>query len=252
MLALKKAFKVVGNGPNEKKVLLNKIDLSLKPGEFVTVVGGNGAGKSTLFNCISGTMPLTSGQVMIDDQNVTTLSEEKRARFLARVFQDPKMGTAPRMTVAENLLLAQKRGQKRSLGLRQLQGQREMFFALCKEIGNGLENHLDTPTGSLSGGQRQALSLLMATIQTPKLLLLDEHTAALDPKTSKQLMQITAKRVEEQNLTCLMITHRMEDALNYGDRLILLRKGEIVKDLSAEEKAQLSLPELLLFFEDDL
>ncbi|MDU3374487.1 MAG: ATP-binding cassette domain-containing protein, partial [Enterococcus casseliflavus] len=172
MLALKKAFKVVGNGPNEKKVLLNKIDLSLKPGEFVTVVGGNGAGKSTLFNCISGTMPLTSGQVMIDDQNVTTLSEEKRARFLARVFQDPKMGTAPRMTVAENLLLAQKRGQKRSLGLRQLQGQREMFFALCKEIGNGLENHLDTPTGSLSGGQRQALSLLMATIQTPKLLLL--------------------------------------------------------------------------------
>lgn len=121
MLALKKAFKVVGNGPNEKKVLLNKIDLSLKPGEFVTVVGGNGAGKSTLFNCISGTMPLTSGQVMIDDQNVTTLSEEKRARFLARVFQDPKMGTAPRMTVAENLLLAQKRGQKRSLGLRQLQ-----------------------------------------------------------------------------------------------------------------------------------
>ena len=156
------------------------------------------------------------------------------------------------MTVAENLLLAQKRGQKRSLGLRQLQGQRESFYALCKEIGNGLENHLDTPTGSLSGGQRQALSLLMATIQTPKLLLLDEHTAALDPKTSKQLMQITAKRVEEQNLTCLMITHRMEDALKYGDRLILLRKGEIVKDLSADEKARLSLPELLLFFEDDL
>ncbi|WP_430609091.1 ABC transporter ATP-binding protein [Enterococcus sp. DIV0876] len=252
MLQINKATKVVGNGPHEKKVLLNKVDLTLQPGEFVTVVGGNGAGKSTLFNCISGTLPLTSGQITIDDQDVTNLSEEKRARYLARVFQDPKMGTAPRMTVAENLLLAQKRGQKRNLQLRQLQSQREDFYALCQQVGNGLENHLDTPTGNLSGGQRQALSLLMATIQTPKLLLLDEHTAALDPKTSKQLMQITAERVAEQRLTCLMITHRMDDALKYGNRLILLRKGEIVKDLSAEEKAALSLQELLLFFEDDL
>lgn len=252
MLQINKATKVVGNGPHEKKVLLNKVDLSLQPGEFVTVVGGNGAGKSTLFNSISGTLPLTSGQITIDDQDVTNLSEEKRARYLARVFQDPKMGNAPRMTVAENLLLAQKRGQKRNLHLRQLQSQRDAFYALCQQVGNGLENHLDTPTGNLSGGQRQALSLLMATIQTPKLLLLDEHTAALDPKTSKQLMQITADRVAEQQLTCLMITHRMDDALKYGNRLILLRKGEIVKDLSADEKAALSLPELLLFFEDDL
>jgi len=252
MLQISKATKVVGNGPHEKKVLLNKVDLTLQPGEFVTVVGGNGAGKSTLFNCISGTLPLTSGQITIDEQEVTNLSEEKRARYLARVFQDPKMGTAPRMTVAENLLLAQKRGQKRNLKLRQLQNQREDFYALCQQVGNGLENHLDTPTGNLSGGQRQALSLLMATIQTPKLLLLDEHTAALDPKTSKQLMQITADRVAQQQLTCLMITHRMDDALKYGNRLILLRKGEIVKDLSAAEKAALSLPELLLFFEDDL
>ncbi|WP_313538888.1 ABC transporter ATP-binding protein [Enterococcus sp.] len=252
MLQISKATKVVGNGPHEKKVLLNKVDLTLQPGEFVTVVGGNGAGKSTLFNCISGTLPLTSGQIKIDDQEVTTLSEEKRARYLARVFQDPKMGTAPRMTVAENLLLAQKRGQKRNLKLRQLQNQREDFYILCQQVGNGLEQHLDTPTGNLSGGQRQALSLLMATIQTPKLLLLDEHTAALDPKTSKQLMQITAERVAQQQLTCLMITHRMDDALKYGNRLILLRKGEIVKDLSATEKAALSLPELLLFFEDDL
>ncbi len=252
MLQISKATKVVGNGPHEKKVLLNKVDLTLQPGEFVTVVGGNGAGKSTLFNCISGTLPLTSGQIKIDDQEVTTLSEEKRARYLARVFQDPKMGTAPRMTVAENLLLAQKRGQKRNLKLRQLQNQREDFYTLCQQVGNGLEQHLDTPTGNLSGGQRQALSLLMATIQTPKLLLLDEHTAALDPKTSKQLMQITAERVAQQQLTCLMITHRMDDALKYGNRLILLRKGEIVKDLSAAEKVALSLPELLLFFEDDL
>lgn len=252
MLTINKATKIIGNGPHEKKTLLQKVDLKLQPGEFVTVVGGNGAGKSTLFNCISGSLPLTSGQILIDDQDVTQLSEEKRAAYLSRVFQDPKMGTTPRMTVAENLLLAQRRGQKRNLHLRQLQAQKDVYYQLCQEVGNGLEQHLDTPTGNLSGGQRQALSLLMATIQTPKLLLLDEHTAALDPKTSKQLMQITADRVEQQQLTCLMITHRMEDALKYGNRLILLRKGQIVKDLSAAEKAQLRLQDLLLFFEDDL
>ena len=239
MLTINKATKIIGNGPHEKKTLLQKVDLKLQPGEFVTVVGGNGAGKSTLFNCISGSLPLTSGQILINDQDVTQLSEEKRAVYLSRVFQDPKMGTAPRMTVAENLLLAQRRGQKRNLHLRQLQAQKDVYYQLCQEVGNGLEQHLDTPTGNLSGGQRQ-------------LLLLDEHTAALDPKTSKQLMQITADRVEQQQLTCLMITHRMEDALKYGNRLILLRKGQIVKDLSAAEKAQLRLQDLLLFFEDDL
>ncbi|MCD5003166.1 ATP-binding cassette domain-containing protein [Enterococcus saccharolyticus] len=250
ILEMKQATKVISNGPSEKKILLNGINLSIEQGEFVTVLGGNGAGKSTLFNTISGTIPLTSGKIFIHDKEVTNYSEEKRAQDISRVFQDPKMGTAPRMTVAENLLLAQGRGQKRGFKLRKLQQNRELFYQLCAEVGNGLENHLDTPAGDLSGGQRQALSLLMATIQTPELLLLDEHTAALDPKTSKQLMEITASRVAEKNLTCLMITHRMEDALNYGNRMIVLQKGQIVQDLNAKEKAQLTMPDLLQFFEE--
>ena len=250
ILEMKQATKSISNGPSEQKILLNKVDLSINEGDFITVLGGNGAGKSTLFNTIAGTLSLTSGKIMIKDKNVTNHSEEKRADHIARVFQDPKMGTAPRMTVAENLLLAKGRGQKRKLRLRQLQQNRDLFYQLCSEIGNGLENHLDTPAGNLSGGQRQALSLLMATIQTPGLLLLDEHTAALDPKTSKQLMELTNRRVEEKNLTCLMITHRMEDALRYGNRLIVLQKGEIVQDLNAQEKAGLTMADLLQFFED--
>lgn len=250
ILEMQHATKVVSNGPTEQKILLNDIDLSIEQGQFITVLGGNGAGKSTLFNTISGTMPLTAGKILIHDREVTHFSEERRAAFISRVFQDPKMGTAPRMTVAENLLLAKGRGSKRSFKLRKLNQNRELFHQLCAEIGNGLENHLDTPAGDLSGGQRQALSLLMATIQTPELLLLDEHTAALDPKTSKQLMDITARRVAEKNLTCLMITHRMEDALKFGNRMIVLQKGEIVKDLNEEEKAQLSMQDLLQFFEE--
>lgn len=250
ILTVKEATKVINNGPTENMTILNQVNLEVEAGQFVTVLGGNGAGKSTLFNAISGTMPLTSGQVMIKDQNLTNFSEERRAAYIARVFQDPKMGTAPRMTVAENLLLAQKRGQKRHFRLRNLAKQRDYFKALCSEIGNGLENHLDTPTGLLSGGQRQALSLLMATIQKPDLLLLDEHTAALDPKTSRQLMKLTDERIKDENLTCLMITHRMEDALRFGNRLIVLQKGKIVQDFTAEEKQKLTLADLLLFFEE--
>ena len=250
ILEMRQATKSISNGPSEQKTLLNKINLSINEGDFITVLGGNGAGKSTLFNTIAGTLSLTSGKIIIKDKDVTNQSEEKRADHIARVFQDPTMGTAPRMTVAENLLLAKGRGQKRKLRLRQLHQNRDFFYQLCSDIGNGLENHLDTPTGNLSGGQRQALSLLMATIQTPELLLLDEHTAALDPKTSKQLMELTNRRVEEKNLTCLMITHRMEDALRYGNRLIVLQKGEIVQDLNAQEKAGLTMADLLQFFED--
>ncbi len=249
-LAINQATKVINNGANEKKVLLDHLQLTVNEGEFVTVLGGNGAGKSTLFNIISGSLTLSSGEVVLDDTDITRYSEEKRARYLARVFQDPKMGTAPRMTVAENLLLAQFRGQKRAFRLRNLQKQRDHFYAMCAEIGNGLENHLDTPTGGLSGGQRQALSLLMATIRRPDVLLLDEHTAALDPKTSKQLMHLTNKKVQEDKLTCLMITHRMEDALHYGNRLIVLQKGKIVQDFSEEEKRKLTMVDLLSFFED--
>ncbi|OJG55793.1 ABC transporter ATP-binding protein [Enterococcus haemoperoxidus] len=236
---------------NETKLILNNVNLKISQGEFVTVLGGNGAGKSTLFNSIAGTVSLSEGDLFINGQNITTYSEEKRAKYLSRVFQDPKMGTAPRMTVAENLLLAMYRGKRRGLRLRKLNEERALFTKKCSEVGNGLENHLDTPTGNLSGGQRQALSLLMATLTKPDLLLLDEHTAALDPKTSKQLMQLTDQRIKEGALTCLMITHRMEDALKYGNRLIVLQKGQIIKDLNKEEKEKLTLKDLLLFFEEE-
>lgn len=251
ILSVKEATKTISNGPTETMTILDHVSLEVAEGDFITVLGGNGAGKSTLFNAVSGTMPLTSGQVFIKENNLTNFSEEKRALHIARVFQDPKMGTAPRMTVAENLLLAQKRGEKRRIRLRKLNEQKNYFKELCAQVGNGLEEHLDTPTGNLSGGQRQALSLLMATMQKPDLLLLDEHTAALDPKTSKALMQLTDERIREGNLTCLMITHRMEDALHYGNRLIVLQKGKIVQDLRQEEKSKLKLADLLLFFEEE-
>lgn len=251
ILSVKEATKTISNGPAETMTILDHVSLEVAEGDFITVLGGNGAGKSTLFNAVSGTMPLTSGQVFIKENNLTNFSEEKRALHIARVFQDPKMGTAPRMTVAENLLLAQKRGEKRRIRLRKLNEQKNYFKELCAQVGNGLEEHLDTPTGNLSGGQRQALSLLMATMQKPDLLLLDEHTAALDPKTSKALMQLTDERIREGNLTCLMITHRMEDALHYGNRLIVLQKGKIVQDLRQEEKSKLKLADLLLFFEEE-
>lgn len=250
VLEMRNAAKLINNGPKEKKTLLDHIDLSIKKNDFITVLGGNGAGKSTLFNTVSGSMPLSSGKIFIGDKEVTQLSEENRASSISRVFQDPKMGTAPRMTIAENLLLAKGRGKKRRLRLRQLKQNLDHFYQITKEVGNGLENHLHTPAGDLSGGQRQALSLLMATIQTPQLLLLDEHTAALDPKTSKLLMQLTDQRIQEQQLTCLMITHRMEDALQYGNRMIVMQKGEIMQDLNEEEKAKLSMPDLLQFFEE--
>lgn len=241
---------IIDNGMHEKKTILDGVSLTVHDGEFVTVLGGNGAGKSTLFNVISGTLPLTHGQVLIDGKNVTNDSEVKRAGLISRVFQDPKMGTAPRMTVAENLLLAMRRGERRRFKTRELDANYDMFHDLCAGIGNGLEEHLDTPAGNLSGGQRQALSLIMATITEPKLLLLDEHTAALDPKTSKQLMHITAEKIKHQHLTCLMITHRMDDALTYGNRLIVLQKGSIVRDLNNEEKQGLTMADLLQFFED--
>lgn len=249
VLKLKQVTKSISLGNNETRMLLDQINLTINEGDFITVLGGNGAGKSTLFNSIAGTLPITSGKILLKEQNITMLKEEKRAQYFARVFQDPKMGTAPRMTVAENLMLALHRGQKRRFLTRKLAEHRQTFFDLCQLIGNGLEKHLDTPTGDLSGGQRQALSLLMATLTKPDLLLLDEHTAALDPKTSKQLMQLTQERIEEKQLTCLMITHQMEDALQYGNRLILLKDGKIQLDLKKEEKEQLTMQDLFGFFE---
>ncbi|WEV42562.1 ATP-binding cassette domain-containing protein [Bifidobacterium sp. ESL0682] len=235
-LAIEHCSVRVDNGMDDTKEILTDANLAVKPGDFITVLGGNGAGKSTLFNIIAGGLHPTQGRVLLNGEDVTSTSQEARAKYIARVFQDPKMGTAPRMTVAENLLLATRRGLPRRFKMREMAANHDRFYELCKGIGNGLEEHLDTPAGNLSGGQRQALSLIMATITKPDLLLLDEHTAALDPKTSKQLMAITASTIAEQQLTCLMITHRLDDALKYGNRLIVLQKGQIVRDLNAEEK----------------
>ena len=217
--------------------------------DFITILGGNGAGKSTLFNVIAGTLPLTSGDIYILGENVTSFSPEKRAKYLSRVFQDPKMGTSPRMMVAENLLIAKFRGEKRRLVPRRLKRYRKEFQEIIEKIGNGLEKHLDTPIEFLSGGQRQALSLLMATLKRPELLLLDEHTAALDPKTSVALMELTADFVQRDQLTALMITHHMEDALKYGNRLIVMKEGQIILDLKQEEKAKMTIADYYGLFE---
>lgn len=248
-LEMKNVVKVIDSAVQEdRKIIMDSLSLTIKKGEFVVILGGNGAGKSTLFNLISGNLKLTSGEIKISGENISDWPEEKRAKHVARVFQDPKMGTAPRMTVSENLLLAMYRGEARSLQKRQLKKHKQSFMGLVKLIDNGLKNHLDTPTGNLSGGQRQALSLLMATMKNPDLLLLDEHTAALDPKTSIQLMELTNQRVTENKLTCLMITHNMEYALKYGNRLLILENGKIVRDLNLQEKASLQLGDLLQFF----
>ncbi|MFZ7333124.1 ABC transporter ATP-binding protein [Streptococcus pluranimalium] len=249
IVELQEATVQVHNGSNDYKTILDAVDLTIYEHDFITILGGNGAGKSTLFNVIAGTLMLTSGKILIMGEDVTHLTAEKRAKYLARVFQDPKMGTAPRMTVAENLLVAKYRGEKRGLVPRRIHQFKDEFQALIGKIGNGIENHLETPTGFLSGGQRQALSLLMATIKRPDLLLLDEHTAALDPKTSVSLMNLTEEFVQKDQLTALMITHRMEDALKYGNRLIVMKDGKIVQDRSAEEKAGLSISDYYQVFE---
>ena len=248
IIELKNATKVIENG-EERKVILDDASLKIYAKDFITILGGNGAGKSTLFNAISGTLSLTSGSVFIKGNDVTNHSPEKRAAAISRVFQDPKVGTAPRMTVAENIAIAALRGQRRSLRLRNITKYKADFASLAEQIGNGLEKHLDTPTGNLSGGQRQALSLLMATIVPPDLLLLDEHTAALDPKTSVALMQLTDDLVTSKNLTALMITHHMEDALKYGNRLIVMKDGKIVQDLTTSEKEQMKLEDFYRIFD---
>ena len=249
IVELKDATVKVNNGFDTEKTILDHVNLTIREGDFITILGGNGAGKSTLFNVIAGTLMLTSGQIFIMGEDVTALPAEKRAKYLSRVFQDPKMGTAPRMTVAENLLVAKFRGEKRGLIPRHLASYKEEFQTVLAKIGNGLENHIDTAVEFLSGGQRQALSLLMATLKRPELLLLDEHTAALDPKTSQALMTLTDQFVKQDALTALMITHHMEDALKYGNRLIVMKDGQIIKDLTKEEKGQLDITDYYAMFE---
>lgn len=250
LLELKDVSTVVNAHTANETKILNGLNLTVYPGDFITVLGSNGAGKSTLFNVIGGNLNADEGDVLLHGKSIKRESEEQRTRFLARVFQDPKLGTAPRMTVAENLLLASKRGQRRGLVPRGLRKHLDEYKTMASTMNNNLENRLNTATGSLSGGQRQALSFLMAVESKPELLLLDEHTAALDPKTSQQLMTATNDRIAADHLTCLMITHRLEDALKYGNRLIVLNAGKITFDVRGEEKKQLTREQLFNFFED--
>ncbi|WP_421038895.1 ABC transporter ATP-binding protein [Streptococcus hyointestinalis] len=249
IVELKDATVQVNNGFDEVKTILDHVNLTIYEHDFITILGGNGAGKSTLFNVIAGTLMLTGGSISILGEDVTHLPAQKRANYLARVFQDPKMGTAPRMTVAENLLIAKFRGQKRGFVPRRIHHYQEEFEQLVQKTGNGLEKHLETPTGLLSGGQRQALSLLMATLQRPELLLLDEHTAALDPKTSVSLMNLTDEFVSGDKLTALMITHHMEDALKYGNRVLVMKDGKIVSDLNQAQKQEMTITDYYQLFD---
>lgn len=248
-LRLENATVVVNQGTSEERTILDAVNLEVQAVEFVTVLGSNGAGKSTLFNVIAGTLNLTSGKIYLGDTDVTHLKEIERTHILARVFQDPKLGTAPRMTVAENLLMAERRGQKRRLKSRGLTTEKRAEMAqVADKMGNGLAQRLDVATGQLSGGQRQALAFLMATEKRPELLLLDEHTAALDPKTSAQLMALTDEQIKAQQLTAMMITHNLSDALQYGNRLLVMSEGKIAMDVDGTAKQALTLEDMLAFF----
>lgn len=249
MLELKNIYKTFNPGTINEKLALNGLSLTLKEDDFVTVIGGNGAGKSTMLNAVAGTWLVDEGQILIDGTDVTKLSEHKRAAYLGRVFQDPMTGTAATMGIEENLALAKRRGKRRSL----LQGitrkEREEYKELLKVLDLGLENRLTSKVGLLSGGQRQALTLLMATLKKPKLLLLDEHTAALDPKTAAKVLEITDMIVNRDHLTTMMITHNMQDAINHGNRLIMMMEGKIILDIEGEEKKKLTVRNLLDQFE---
>ena len=250
ILDLQNITTTVNEGTNEEKQILKNINLKLEDGDFVTLLGTNGAGKSTLLNIINGSIFPTTGKVILKDRDLISLSEVKRAKYIAQVFQDPKMGTAPRMTVAENLLLATKRGQHRGLRLRGLDKHMKGFEKETAQLPNGLNERLNTFVGNLSGGQRQTLSFLMATIKRPELLLLDEHTAALDPNTSRDLLELTDKVVREEKLTCIMITHQLKDAIKYGNRMVILNSGKIVLDVKGEEKKNLTEEDILQYFTD--
>ena len=249
MLELKNIYKTFNAGTVNEKQALKGIDLTLEDGDFVTVIGGNGAGKSTMLNAIAGVWPVDEGQIIIDGKDVTKLPEHKRAAFLGRVFQDPMNGTAATMGIEENLALALRRGQSRTLRAGIKASEREVYKRLLSTLGLGLEDRLTSKVGLLSGGQRQALTLLMATLKKPKLLLLDEHTAALDPKTAAKVLETTEMIVNRDHLTTLMITHNMKDAITHGNRLIMMMEGKIILDIQGEEKKKLTVKNLLDQFE---
>ena len=248
MLKIENIRKVFNQGTVNEKVALNGLSLELKPGDFVTVIGGNGAGKSTMLNSVAGVYGVDSGKIYIDGVDVTHLPEYKRAKFIGRVFQDPMMGTAATMQIEENMALAARRGKPRTLRTGISAKEREFYREQLKILDLGLEDRMTSKVGLLSGGQRQALTLLMATLQKPKLLLLDEHTAALDPKTADKVLEATEKIVAANNLTTLMITHNMRDAIEHGNRLIMMYDGHIVVDVSGEEKKNLTVEQLLNLF----
>ena len=248
MLDILDIRKTFNPGTVNEKVALNGVSLHLAPGDFVTVIGGNGAGKSTLLNSVSGALEVDEGKILIDGVDVTHLPEHKRAKYIGRVFQDPMMGTAATMQIEENLALAARRGKMRGLGSGITAAERKGYVEQLAMLDLGLESRMTAKVGLLSGGQRQALTLLMATLQKPKLLLLDEHTAALDPKTAAKVLETTQRIVEKDNLTTLMITHNMRDAIAYGNRLIMMYNGRIVVDVSGQEKKQLTVEQLLGLF----
>ncbi len=248
MLKINSIEKTFNPGTINEKKALDKVSLHLNPGDFVTIIGGNGAGKSTLMNAITGVWPVDNGSIILDCVNVTGLPEYKRAKFIGRVFQDPMMGTAPDMQIIENLALAYRRGKKRTLKWGITKKEKEMFHEKLKILGLGLEDRMTSKVGLLSGGQRQALTLLMASLQTPKLLLLDEHTAALDPTTAAKVLQISEEIIERDKLTAMMITHNMNDAIVHGNRLIMMNNGQIIYDVQGEEKKKLTKADLMAKF----
>ena len=251
MLELKNLYKTFNAGTVNEKRAIDGLDLTLEDGDFVTIIGGNGAGKSTTLNLIAGVIPADQGNIILDGVDITRLPEHKRAKYLGRVFQDPMMGTAATMGIEENLALANRRGQRRTLRPGITAQEREKFRKQLAALGLGLEDRMTSKVGLLSGGQRQALTLLMATLKKPRLLLLDEHTAALDPKTADKVLQITEEIVARDKLTTLMVTHNMKHAIQYGNRLIMMDAGKVVVDIRGEEKKNLTVRDLLEKFKID-
>ena len=248
MLEIKEIWKTFNAGTVNEKQALRGVTLTLNEGDFCTVIGGNGAGKSTMLNAVAGTWSVDQGAISIGGTDVTHLPEHRRAAFIGRVFQDPMMGTAPTMQIVENLALAARRGQKRGLRWGLTKTEKDRYQEMLSGLGLGLEDRLTSKVGLLSGGQRQALTLLMASLKKPKLLLLDEHTAALDPKTAAKVLELSDKIVAENHLTTMMVTHNMKDAIVHGNRLIMMYDGKIVIDVSGEEKKKLTVPQLLELF----
>lgn len=249
-LELKDIYKTFNPGTINEKVALEGVDLRLEDGDFVTIIGGNGAGKSTMLNAIAGVWTVDHGSIVIDGTDVTSLPEHKRASFLGRVFQDPMTGTAATMSIEENMAIAARRGKGRTLKWGVTKVEKERYKEMLSTLDLGLEDRLTSKVGLLSGGQRQAVTLLMASLQKPNLLLLDEHTAALDPKTAAKVLELSDKIIDENRLTAMMVTHNMKDAINHGNRLIMMHEGRIIYDVRGEEKRGLHVSDLLAKFEE--